>query len=73
MLAVRLCLLEISEATLIKSHQHNYLNMTCTQTTLTDMLTWKGETREDPTLDKNLNKLRNAETGRNSVLQGIVC
>ena len=43
--AVRLCLLVISEATLIKSHQHDNLNMSCIRTTI-DMPKWTNLLKE---------------------------
>ena len=40
---VRPCLLEMSEAAVMKLHQHDYLNVTSTRTIPIDRLPWEGK------------------------------
>lgn len=51
---VRLCLLLISEATLINSHQSDYTNMHWTQSTQMDIYKWKRIIHRISTLYKEL-------------------
>lgn len=63
---VRLHLLVKSEATPIKPHQHDYLNMSRTRT-ITNMLKWIGKAYQASALHK---ELKYAENGRNRFPQG---
>lgn len=62
-LTVRLCLLLISEATLIKSHQQDCPNMNGTRVTPTNMPDWWGE---GLTPTRNYRQLRKAGGGKST-------
>lgn len=59
--SVRLCHQAMSEATSIKTHQHNYLNKNWTRTTAVDMVKWTRENPRPQPYMKNSRQLRNAD------------
>lgn len=70
-LGVRSCLLEIPEATPMKSHQHDRLNMSWAGTTSIHMLTRMSEISLGfQPYTKNYRKLRNAQSRKDSLPQG---
>lgn len=64
--SVRLCLLGMSEAPPINSHQHDCPSIIWRRTATIDMLLWTKESYGISVLDKQL-QLRNAKSGRNSL------
>jgi hypothetical protein len=71
-LAVRLCLLVTSEATLIISHQHGCLNIGCTRPSTIYMLIWMEVKPIWPQpYTKNYRQLRNVENWKKIVSREV--
>lgn len=51
---LRLCLLEMSEATFMETHQHGFPNKTRIRRAPVNMLMWKGKAQDALIIDKEL-------------------